>query len=204
MKNFIWKFEFELFPLKILEWLLNTLWGNKRHTRWWHLLLSWWWWASQVAPLVKNPPTKAGNARDASSIPVLGRSLGVGNGTPLQYSCLENSMGRGAWWATIPGATRVGHDWAHTYTLRTHTQLLWLRASLIPQSVKNPPAMQETCSIPVLGRSPGEGNGNPLQYSCLRNPMDRRGWQVAVHWVTRVRHDLATRQQWRWQRGIQA
>ena len=39
--------------------------------------------------------------------------------------------------------------------------------------------------IPGLGRSPGEGNGNPLQYSCLKNPMDRAAWEVAVHGVTK-------------------
>ena len=39
-------------------------------------------------------------------------------------------------------------------------------------------------SIPGFGRSPGEGNGNPLQYSCLENPMDRRCWQVIVHGIT--------------------
>ena len=44
--------------------------------------------------------------------------------------------------------------------------------------------------IPGLGRSPGEGNGNPLQYFCLENPMDRGSWQATVHGVTRVRHDL--------------
>ena len=38
---------------------------------------------------------------------------------------------------------------------------------------------------PGLGRSPGEGNGNPLQYSCLENPMDRGAWQAAVHGVTK-------------------
>ena len=43
-------------------------------------------------------------------------------------------------------------------------------------------------SIPGLGRSPGEGNANPLQYSCLENPMDRGAWQVIVHGVTGVRH----------------
>ena len=48
-------------------------------------------------------------------------------------------------------------------------------------------------SIPGLGRFPGEGNGNPLQYSCLENPMGRRAWQVAVHGVARVGHDLATK-----------
>ena len=43
--------------------------------------------------------------------------------------------------------------------------------------------------IPGLGRFPGEGNGNPLQHSCLENPMDRRAWQATVHGVTRVGHD---------------
>ena len=46
--------------------------------------------------------------------------------------------------------------------------------------------------IPGSGRSPGEGNGNPLQYFCLGNPMDRGDWQAMVHGVTRVGHDLAT------------
>ena len=55
--------------------------------------------------------------------------------------------------------------------------------------VKNLPAMQETGFNPGLGRSPGERNGNPLQYSCLENPMDRGAWWVAVHGVTRVGHD---------------
>ena len=40
-------------------------------------------------------------------------------------------------------------------------------------------------SIPGLGRSPGEGNGNPLQYSCLENPMDREAWQATVHGVAK-------------------
>ena len=39
-------------------------------------------------------------------------------------------------------------------------------------------------SIPGLGRSPGEGNGNPLQYSCLENPMEGGAWKATVHWVT--------------------
>ena len=41
--------------------------------------------------------------------------------------------------------------------------------------------------IPGLGRSPGEGNGYPLQYSCLENSMDRRAWQATVHGVTKSR-----------------
>ena len=45
-------------------------------------------------------------------------------------------------------------------------------------------------SIPVLGRSPGEGNGNPLQYSCLENPMDREAWWATVHGVAKNRTQL--------------
>ena len=48
-------------------------------------------------------------------------------------------------------------------------------------------------SIPGLGRSPGEGNGNPLQYSCLENPKDRGIWQATVDGVAIVGHDLATK-----------
>ena len=48
-------------------------------------------------------------------------------------------------------------------------------------------------SIPGWERSPGEGNGNPLQYSCLENPIDRGAWQATVHGVSRVGHDLATK-----------
>ena len=47
--------------------------------------------------------------------------------------------------------------------------------------------------IPGLGRFPGERNGNPLQYSCLENLLDRRAWQAPVHGVPRVGHDLATK-----------
>ena len=47
--------------------------------------------------------------------------------------------------------------------------------------------------IPRSGRSPREGNGNPLQYSCLENPMDRGAWKATAHGVARVRHNLATK-----------
>ena len=62
-------------------------------------------WASQVVPMVKNPPANAGDTRDVDSIPGSGRFPGVGNCNPLQCSCLENSVDRGAWWATVPGVT---------------------------------------------------------------------------------------------------
>ena len=63
-------------------------------------------------------------------------------------------------------------------------------------SVKNLPANAgDMCSIPGSGRSPGGGNGNLLQYSCLRNPMDREAWWATDHGITRVRHNLATEKQ---------
>ena len=52
------------------------------------------------------------NLGDPGSIPGLGRCPGEGNGNPLQCSCLENLMDRGAWWATVHGVARVGHDLA--------------------------------------------------------------------------------------------
>ena len=66
--------------------------------------------------MVKNPPTNAG---DTGLIPGSGRSPGGGNDNPLQYSCLERSMDRGAWQATIHGVaksqTQLSH-WTHTHT----------------------------------------------------------------------------------------
>ena len=94
------------------------------------------------------------NAGDLGLISGSGRSPGEGNDNPFQYSCLENSMTRGTWQAIayevdFPG----GSDGkASVYNAR------------------------DLGSSPGLGRSPGEGNGNPLQYYCLENPMDRGAW----------------------------
>ena len=62
--------------------------------------------------MVKNLPAKAGDLRDVGSVPGLGRSPWGGHGNPLQYSCLENIMDRGAWCATVHGVPRVRHDWS--------------------------------------------------------------------------------------------
>ena len=60
-------------------------------------------------------------------------------------------------------------------------------------AVKNPPANAgDMNSIPGPGRSPGEGNGKPLQYSCLENPMDRGAWRAVVHGVTKSQTRLST------------
>ena len=62
---------------------------------------------------VKNLVSSTVDVRDAGLIPVLGRSPWEGHGSPLHYSCLENPMDRRAWWATVIGLHRVGHDWSH-------------------------------------------------------------------------------------------
>ena len=65
----------------------------------------------------KNPPAIAEDAGDMVSITGSGRSPGEGNGSPLQYSCLENSMDRGAWRATVHGVTKELGLAEHTHTL---------------------------------------------------------------------------------------
>ena len=56
--------------------------------------------------MIKNPPANAGDIRDVGSVLGWGRSPGGGHGNPLQYSCLENPMDRGAWWATVHAAAK--------------------------------------------------------------------------------------------------
>ena len=77
-------------------------------------------WASQEALVVKNPPANAGDRRGASSIPESRRSPGGGNGNPLQYSCLENPVERGAWWAMVRG---VAQSWTQLKQLNMQCRL---------------------------------------------------------------------------------
>ena len=78
-------------------------------------------WGFPDATVVKNLPVNAGDARVVGSIPGLGRSPREGNGNPLQYSCLGNSMDRGAWRATVHGATK-SQAWLSTHT-ETYTHM---------------------------------------------------------------------------------
>ena len=96
---------------------------------------------------------------------------GEGNGNPLQRSCLENPRDSGAWWAAVYGVTQ---SWTQLKQLSSSSQVI-----LMPVGSEG---KASACNAGDLGstlgsrRSPGEGNGNPLQYSCLENPMDRETW----------------------------
>ena len=96
---------------------------------------------------------------------------GEGNGNPLQCSCLENPRDGGAWWAAVYEVAQ------------SQTQLKQLNSSS-----SNAGNAGDAGSIPGLGKSPGEGNGNPLQYSCLENLMDRGAWQAIVPAVAKKLH----------------
>ena len=79
--------------------------------------------ASQVALVVKNPPANGGDVRDLGSIPGSGRSPGGGHGNPLQYSCLENPMYRGAWRATVHGVKESQTQLKPLGTARCHKKV---------------------------------------------------------------------------------
>ena len=101
------------------------------------------------------------SAEDLGLLPELGRSPGEGKGYPLQYSDLENSMD-----CIVHG---VAKSWTRTEQLSLSHR--WL--SGIESVFADAGDTADTGSIPRSARFPGEGNGNPLQYSCLGNPMDR-------------------------------
>ena len=112
-------------------------------------------------------------------IPGLGRSPGEGNGNPLQYSCLENPIDRGAWQAE--GVAIVRYDLAtKAPPLSIPFGLSWW-GSVVNNLLAN---AGDTGLIPGSGRSGGDGNS--FQYFCLGNPMDRGAWRATVHEVARV------------------
>ena len=153
------------------------------------------------------------------------RSPGEGNGTLLQYSCLENPMDRGAWGFSPGGRKESRHDWATSLSLFLllpsglhdcdgpdhwnrklkeifavlilhNTGLIFIYWSLgfsSDSAVKNTWSAGDAGhagSIPESGRSSGGGNGDPLQYSCLGNSMDRGAWWATVHGVSKSRTRL--------------
>ena len=152
-------------------------------------------------------------------IPGLGRSPGEGNGNPLQYSCLENSVDRGAWWATVRGVAELDTTERPTLTVPpTYSSMFpvqvderkvlgvirnggW-RRQWHPTLVLLPGKSHGQRSL--VGCSPwgrwesdtterlhfhfslsciGEGNGNPLQCSCLENSRDGGAWWAVISGV---------------------
>ena len=102
------------------------------------------------------------SVKDLVSIPRSGRSPGKGNGNSLQCCCLKNSMDRGA-----GGLQSMG-------------------GSVGKESSCN---AEDLGSVPGLGMSPGEGNGNPFQYSCLENSVDGRAGGLQSMVLQRVEHN---------------
>ena len=104
--------------------------------------------------------------------------IGEGNGTPLQCACLENPKDSRAWWAAVYWVAQS----------RTRLKQLSSSSSRVKASDCN---AENLGSISESERSPGEGNGHPLQYSCLENPMDRGAWWAPVHGVTKSQTRLS-------------
>ena len=93
--------------------------------------------------------------------------IGEGNGNPLQCPCLENPRDGGAWWAAVYG---VAQSWTRLKQLSSRFQL---------------PTVSGTLCFSTISFFLGEGNGNPLRYSCLENPMDGGAWWAAVRGVAK-------------------
>ena len=110
--------------------------------------------------------------------------IGEGNGNPLQCSCLENPRDGGAWSAAVYGVaqSRTRLKRLSSSSRQVYVQVGFPGGSVVKNSSAN---AGDTGSIPGWGRSPEEGNGNPLQYSCLGNPMDRDAWWATVHGVAK-------------------
>ena len=167
----------------------------------------------------KTSSTSAGDARGTGSIPGSGRSPGGGNGNPLQYSYLENPKDRGAWWATVHGATK-SVTWPSNWKHNTHFMWRWTvfprclhthsREMILPQVpsplqgfpggsvVKNLPVMQEK-QVQSLGWEDPPGERRKWQPTPVflpgKIPLDRGAWRGYSPWDhKRIRHDLAKQQ----------
>ena len=172
--------------------------------------------------MVKNPSANAGDTGDVGSIPGLGRSPRGGNDNPLQYSCLGNPIDRGALWAKVHGVAKSWTRLRmHTqYFIDISVLPLVLASSCVP--LKDLMVCKLLTLWPgkshgwrnLVGCSPwgreeldmterlhfhfslsciGEGNGNPLQCSCLENPRDGGAWWVSPWGHKIVGHDLAAK-----------
>ena len=134
-------------------------------------------WGFPVGSVVKNLLANAGGM---GWIPGSWRSPREGNGNPLQCSCLENPRDGGTWWAAVYGVAQ-SKTWLKQLSSSSSRSCWGFPGGAM---VKNPLANAGGLGwIPGSWRSPREGNGNPLQYSCLGNPVDKGAWQATVHGV---------------------
>ena len=131
--------------------------------------------ASQVAQLVKNPPAIVG---DLGSIPGLGRFPAEGKGYLLQYFSLSHRILQDT-------ENIVSEYWEYSSEY-------WAPGQRIPWTVLSSPWVTKT-RTQLSNFHFGKGNGNPLQYSCLENPMDRGAWQATIHGVAKSETRLKTR-----------
>ena len=125
---------------------------------------------------------------DPGSIPESGRSPGGGNGIPLQHSSLKNPMQRGSWRATVRGVTKSRiRQWLalSVYIEGVFKDFPGGSIGKVSACTAGDPCLIPgyPSSIPGSGRSPGRGNGNPLQYACLENSRNRGSWWAKVHRV---------------------
>ena len=122
------------------------------------------------------------NAEDLEPIPGLGRSPKTGNGYPLQYSWLENSMDRGACVGYSPwGCKKLDMTLWLTYT----GCIFYLLPRWFSGKESVCQELWETWVWSLGQKDPWRRNGNPLQYSCLGNPMNREAWRATVHGVAK-------------------
>ena len=113
--------------------------------------------------------------------------------TDFLFSCMGFSLEEleKALWPVVPELKHFSRTRKRNQSLQENFQIRGFPGG---SGVKNPLSHED--SIPVSGRSPGERNGNPPQYSCLENPMDRGTQLATVHGITkRIRHNLVTKQQ---------
>ena len=145
-----------------------------------------------LAPLDVMAETGEGKRLDSQAERPRGRSrvLTIYSGGCWAAQCLSrmHSVGRdpGFWTNHL-----CGLKWSHAWEQRETTKEKEWGACLVSQTAKNLPAVLETWA--QSRRSLGVGNGDPLQYSCLGNPVDRGAWRARVYGVTRVGRDLATK-----------
>ena len=128
--------------------------------------------------MVKNPPANAGDARDVTSILGSGRSPEGGNGNPLQYSCLENSMERAAWRATVHGVTK-SRTWLSMHAAHIGVWLLY--NVVLTSTVQHSESASSVQSISRVWLF-----ATPMDYSTPGLPVHHQlpeFTQTHVHWV---------------------